>query len=184
MIINIIDDEEFVSYANFLEELKDSVLSIQKAGDFKGFNKKIRNLLNSCITFSKEIAEDGDLFEAGEFLFSAAEILEDIDMTSAIVLYKQNIKIWENLIEEFKAQAKLHEIAELNLRIADIYGSKLKVSKSERFHILESINYLQQESDLLQNFNQPIGAEVIGVGSHHFRSEFHQMVRQLVACLW
>ena len=155
MIIDIIDEEEFTAYANFLEELKDSVLNIQKIGDFKDFNKKIKNLLNSCINFSNEIAEDGDYFEAGEFLFSAAEILEDIDSTSAIELYKQNIKIWDRLIEEFKAQAKLHEIAELNLKIAEIYGHKLEIVKSERFYILESINYLQQESDLLQNFNQP-----------------------------
>jgi tetratricopeptide (TPR) repeat protein len=58
------------------------------------------------------------------------------------------------LIDEFKSLAKLHQIAEINLKIADIYANKLSVYKLEKFHILESINYLQQESNLLKDFNQ------------------------------
>ncbi len=122
--------------------------------DFKEFSKRMKELVISSINFSNEIAEEGDYFEAGEFLYSAAEILEEIDNTSAIVLYKENIKLWEKLIENFKAEAKLHEIAEVNLKIADIYANKLDVFNLERFHILESVNYLEQECNLLQTFNQ------------------------------
>ena len=62
----------------------------------------------------------GESWEAGEFLYSAAELLEDVGHSFAVELYKHNIKVWEKLIEKLTFQAKLHEIAEIYLRIAEI----------------------------------------------------------------
>lgn len=80
--------------------------------------------------------------------------MEDISPKRAQEIYLKNIQLWEKLIENFKAQAKFHEIAEIYLKLADLYGEKLKDFDRERNYILESIVFLKQESELLKDFNQ------------------------------
>ncbi len=98
---------------------------------------------------------DGDYFEAGEFLYSAGELLEELDYSHALKLYKQNIKLWEKLIADLIIQAKLHETAEIYLRIADLYGEKFNDIKARNKNILKSIEYLIQEINILKDFSDP-----------------------------
>ncbi|MFX1256384.1 MAG: tetratricopeptide repeat protein [Promethearchaeota archaeon] len=111
-------------------------------------------LFSSSIKFSEEIAQSEDYFDAGEFLYSAAEILEDIDFSKAQDLYKRNIKLWEKLIENLIIQAKLHEIAEIYLRIAELYSDKLHNLKLEHENILKGIKYLKEECKLFEAFSE------------------------------
>jgi len=111
-------------------------------------------MISGAIKFSKEIIESGEYFEAGEFLFSVAEIMENLNFTEALKLYDQIIELYKKLIIDYKLQAKLHEIAELYLRIADIYHEKIVDLKSEKKNILNSIKFLKQESKLLKEFNE------------------------------
>jgi len=64
------------------------------------------------------------------------------------------IKLWENQIKAFKLQARLHEIAEIYIRLADLYADKFQDAKLKRKHILNSINFLKQESQILKEFNE------------------------------
>ena len=89
-------------------------------------------MIEDCIEYANEIVGSGDYFEAGEFLYTAAEFLEEINNNHSNKLYKFSIKLWENQIATYKLQARLHEIAEIYLRIADIYAEKLRDSKLER----------------------------------------------------
>ncbi len=111
-------------------------------------------MISSSIKFSNEIAESGDYFDAGEFIYSAAELLEVLDFSRAVELYKHNIELMEKLIENLIMQAKLHEVAEIYLKIADIYGEKLQDSNLEKEYILKGIKYLNQESKLMEDFNE------------------------------
>ncbi|MFX1417828.1 MAG: tetratricopeptide repeat protein [Promethearchaeota archaeon] len=105
-------------------------------------------------SFVDEIAQSGEFFEAGEILFSVAEIVENLDFAKALELYKKIIELYRNQIIDYKLQAKLHEIAELHLRIADIYREKIGDYQLEKKNILNSIKFLKQESDLLKEFNE------------------------------
>ena len=69
-------------------------------------------------------------------------------------MYKQNIELWEKQIESFKLQAKMHEIAEIFLRIADIYENKIEDINLRDNCLRKSITYLKQESNLLNEFNE------------------------------
>jgi len=111
-------------------------------------------MVSMSINFSNEIAESGELFEAGELLFSTAEVIENLNFSEALELYSQIIEHYKKLIINFKLQAKLHEIAELYLRIADIYRDKFKDFNSERKNMMNSIKFLSQESKLLEEFNE------------------------------
>ncbi|UCD01505.1 MAG: hypothetical protein JSV23_00315 [Promethearchaeota archaeon] len=111
-------------------------------------------MVSASINFSNEIAQSGEYFEAGELLFSVAEIVENLDFSEALELYKQIIELYKKLIVDYKLQAKLHEIAELYLRIADIYREKIGNIQSEKKNILNSIKFLKQESQLLKEFNE------------------------------
>ena len=138
--MNILDDDEYNDYSDFLESIKEKALNIQKVNDLSEKNKRYDEIINSLIEFSNEIALSGDYFEAAELLYSAAEILEDINFLHVNELYMHKIKLYEKQIKSFKLQAKIHEIAELHLRIADLYGGKLQNDDLEKQHIEKSIN--------------------------------------------
>lgn len=117
-------------------------------------NKSIQEIISSSINFSNEIAQSGEFFEAGEFLYSAAVIIEDLDSLEASKLYKQIIELYKKQIVDYKLQAKLHEIAELYLRIAEISMEKFQDTITEKKNLLNSIKFLKQESTLLKEFNE------------------------------
>ncbi len=132
-----------------------SIEKVQIIEDSKEKHKSIHQLVELSLKTSDEISSSGDYFEAGEFLYSAGELLEDLDYSHALKLYKQNIKLWEKLIADFTIQAKLHETAEIYLRIADLYGDKFNDIKARNKSILKSIEYLTQEIKILQDFSDP-----------------------------
>jgi tetratricopeptide (TPR) repeat protein len=107
-----------------------------------------------AIIFSNEIVQSGEFYEAGELLFSVAEMMENIEFSEAIKLYNKTIELYKKQIVDYKLQAKLHEIAELYLRIAEIYREKIRDYQSEKKNIKNSIKILKQESDLLKEFNE------------------------------
>lgn len=106
------------------------------------------------MVISKEIAESGEYYDAGEFLYSVAELLEDLDYSLALKLYEHNIELWKKQIEDFKIQAKLHEVAEIYLKISDIYAEKFQNFELEKDNLFKTINFLKQEGDLLKEFNE------------------------------
>lgn len=126
---------------------------IQEFEDPREKKKSIQRIVKISIQFSNEIAKSEDYFEAGEFLYSAAEILEEQDFSNGLELYKHNIKLWEKLLDSLKIQAKFHEIAEIYLKISDIYAEKLGESKAQKSNILKSIDYLKQEISLIKEFS-------------------------------
>ncbi len=69
-------------------------------------------------------------------------------------MYNQIIEFYKQQIINYKLQARLHEIAELYLRIADLYQEKIKDNQLEKKNILNSIKFLKQESRLLKEFNE------------------------------
>ena len=116
--------------------------------------KSIQEIISSSINYSNEIAQSGEYFEAGEFLYSAALIIEDLDFSEALKLYEQIVELYKKLIVDYKLQAKLHEIAELYLRIAEISIEKFQDTVLEKKYIINSIKFLKQESSLLKEFNE------------------------------
>ncbi|MHA1804308.1 MAG: hypothetical protein ACTSU4_07205 [Promethearchaeota archaeon] len=87
-------------------------------------------------------------------MYSTAELLENISYQHSQKLYRYNIELWEKQIESYKLQAKLHEIAEIYLRIADIHETKLNDTSARDENIRKSITYLKQESNLLKEFDE------------------------------
>ena len=71
-----------------------SIEKVQIIEDSKEKHKSIHQLVELSLKTSDEISSSGDYFEAGEFLYSAGELLEDLDYSHALKLYKKNIKLW------------------------------------------------------------------------------------------
>jgi tetratricopeptide (TPR) repeat protein len=69
-------------------------------------------------------------------------------------LYWIILDYYKKQIIDYKLQAKLHEIAELYLRIADIYREKIGDFQLEKRNIINSIKFLKQESELLKKFGE------------------------------
>ena len=65
-----------------MENLSDSLKKIQEFEDPRKKKKSIQRIVKISIQFSNEIAKTEDYFEAGEFLYSAAEILEEQDFSN------------------------------------------------------------------------------------------------------
>jgi len=128
-------------------------MEINTPEDKKEKSNQIQKIINDSIITANVISESGEFFEAGEFLISIAELLESFVSFHSAKLYKLSIKYWNNELNAFKLQGKLHEVAEIFLRIADLY-EKLDESKSYKKNILGSIDYLKRESKLLKEFNE------------------------------
>jgi tetratricopeptide (TPR) repeat protein len=152
--LKILEEEDYGDYTGILEKLRDSIKKIQRITDENEKNESIRQLVHQSIKLSKSLIEIGEVWEAGEFLFSAAELLEDIGFSFSLELYKHSIKVWEKYIEELILQAKLHEIAEVYLRISEIYSEKFQDDNLKKDNILKSIKYLNQENKLLTGFSE------------------------------
>lgn len=150
----IIEGEGFSEFMDFFEKVRESVLKIDDIEDLADRNDKIKQIIVKSVDFAENITHTDDHYEAGELLFSVAELLEDIAYTRTLNLYEKVIYHWENQINSYQMQGKLHEISELYLRIAEIFGEKLKKYKLERKYILKSIRFLKQESDILLEFNE------------------------------
>ncbi|MBD3253853.1 MAG: hypothetical protein GF383_02115 [Candidatus Lokiarchaeota archaeon] len=114
----------------------------------------LKNIEQITIKISEQIAESGDYFESAEFIYSAAELIETLKPEIALNLYQYDIELWEKLISDLTMQARLHEIAEVHLKLAEIYGKKLGKHDLEKEHILHSINFLKQEIDLIVGFSE------------------------------
>jgi tetratricopeptide (TPR) repeat protein len=80
--------------------------------------------------------------------------MEEVDFSRAFKLYKYNIKFLNKMIQDFTIQAKLHEIAEIYLKIAELYGEKLQDIDAQKKNILKSIEYLRQEINLIRGFSE------------------------------
>lgn len=128
-------------------------MQIENIKNEKQKNNLIQKTINESIISAIEIADSGELFEAGEFLYSITELLEELASFQSNKLYKLIFKFWNNQINSYKLQGKLHEVAEIFLRIADLY-EKLDEPKSFKKNILGSIDYLKQESKILKEFNE------------------------------
>jgi tetratricopeptide (TPR) repeat protein len=137
-----------------LEKIKARESNIRNIEDPVKRSQSIKEIISESISFSEEITQSGEFFEAGEFLYSVASILEDLDLSQSLNLYTQIIELYKKQIIDYKLQAKLHEIAELYLRIAEISLDKFNDVNSEKKYILNSIKFLKQESTLLKGFNE------------------------------
>jgi len=127
-------------------------MELENLKDEKKKTHIIQNVVEDSIIISNETAESGEFFEAAELLLSITELLESIAFFQSTKLNKLIIKFWEKQISSFKLQGKLHEVAETFLRIAEIY-EKLNNSKLYKRNLLNSINFLKQESKILKDFN-------------------------------
>jgi len=147
-----VDDSD--DYDEFLNQLRLQVEKIQSIKDKTKRDENIQLLIKTSLKYADNIINVGEYFEAGEFLYSVAELMETNNNIRVYGLYEHIIKLFKKVIKNFIAQAKLHEIAEIYLKIADIYGEKLINLDLEKQNIKKSINYLIQESNLLEDFSE------------------------------
>lgn len=110
--------------------------------------------MDESANLANEIAETGEFLEAGEFLYSVASLIEEIDHSKSLKILELVERYWEKQISSYKLQAKLHEIAEIYVRLADLHADKFKDQKLERKNYRNSINFLKQETKLLKDFNE------------------------------
>jgi len=69
------------------------VISIKSLKVQKERDRKIQELIEDSIEYANEIVGSGDYFEAGEFLYTAAELLEDFNNNHSNKLYKAPILV-------------------------------------------------------------------------------------------
>ncbi|MBY9006546.1 MAG: hypothetical protein KGD63_07285 [Candidatus Lokiarchaeota archaeon] len=151
---SILEREDYSDYLENIQIIRNSIYDINNLTDDEEKRNEINNIINTSIDYSNQMVGIGDFFEAGELLYSVAELLEDISYTKTLDLYREVISFWENQINSYQMQGKIHEISELYLRIAEIYGEKYKEFNLEKEYILKCIKCLKQESKLLGEFKE------------------------------
>ena len=88
--------------------------------------------MEESANLANNIAETGEFLEAGEFLYSVASLIEEIDHSKSLKILELVERYWEKQISSSKLQAKLHEIAEIYSRLADLHADKFKDQKLKK----------------------------------------------------
>lgn len=151
------EEEDYLNYSKYLSLVKKSLKKVSKIQDPAEKESQLEETISEAIENVYNITEEGNHFEAGELLYSIGEVLEEMENIAyvhAIRVYDEAVSLWKDLIAQYKRQGKLHEISELYLRIADIYRIKYENPELERKHILKSIKFLKQETELLEHLNE------------------------------
>ncbi|MFO8020028.1 MAG: hypothetical protein R6U96_15490 [Promethearchaeia archaeon] len=142
--------EKLSDNAEVLQNIRTSLEKVQEIKDAQLREESLNKLVSASIKIAEN---DDDLFEAGEFIYAVAELVEVVNPSKANELYKYNIELLDKLIANYRKQGKLHEIAGLYLRAADVFEEKLNDIDQRNEYLKSCIRSLKRQSKILINFN-------------------------------
>ncbi|MGV9171987.1 MAG: DUF2225 domain-containing protein [Promethearchaeia archaeon] len=142
--------EKLSDNAEVLQNIRTSIENLRQVKDAQLQEESLNELVSGSIKIAEQ---EDDLFEAGEFIYAVAELIEEIDPNTANELYSYNIELLNKLIGNYRKQGKLHQIASLYLRAADVFEQKLNDIDQRNEYLKSCIRSLKRESKILLDFN-------------------------------
>ncbi|TFG19245.1 MAG: DUF2225 domain-containing protein [Promethearchaeota archaeon] len=129
-----------------------------QAGDATNHKKRetiFRDMISHLMELIKELAEDGDSYEVGEYLYSAAYYLEEFNFKEAQHIYIQSIEHYDKFRVKEQKLGKFEEASWVSYKIAEIYHEKLGDQESEKKYIQKCIEYKEALYEILNGFSKP-----------------------------
>ena len=129
-----------------------------QAGDATNHKKRetiFRDMISHLIELINELAENGDPYDVGEYLYSAAYYLEEFNFKEAQHIYTQSIEQYDKFRIKEQKIGKFEEASWVSFKIAEIYHDKLGDQISEKKYIQKCIEYKEALYELLNGFSKP-----------------------------
>ncbi|MBN2156342.1 MAG: hypothetical protein JW776_09875 [Candidatus Lokiarchaeota archaeon] len=129
-----------------------------QAGEITSHKRRetiFRDMISRLIELINELAIDGDSYEVGEYLYSAAYYLEEFDFKEAQEIYVQAIGYYDEYRIKEQKLGKFEEASWVSYKIAETYHDKLGDQQSEKKYIRKCIEYKEALYDILNGFSKP-----------------------------
>lgn len=141
--------DEIISYTKIaLDDIQQSETKSER-------DSKLYGLMAYLISSSNDIAQDGDFYEAAGRLYSAAYYLEEFHVKNAQKIYVKSIQFYNNYFHQVVIKGGVQEAANVALKIANIYRSKLHDVKNEENYIRKAIGLISNQIIILQKVGSP-----------------------------
>lgn len=150
--------EEFemdLGQEEIIEYVKQAIDQIQDAKTKEDKDYHLFQLLAYLITSSNEIAQNGDFYEAGGRLYSAAYYLEEFYPKEAQDVYVKAVEFYQKYYKKKILDGATNEAANVAIRIANIYRDKVRISEKEREYVQNAINLILNQIELLNEIGSP-----------------------------
>jgi tetratricopeptide (TPR) repeat protein len=138
-----------------IEYVKRAIDQIQDAKTKEDKDYHLFQLLAYLITSSNEIAQNGDYYEAGGRLYSAAYYLEEFYPKEAQDVYSKAVDFYSKYYKKKILDGATNEAANVAIRIANIYRDKVRNTEKEHEYVQNAINLIQNQIDLLSEIGSP-----------------------------
>jgi len=138
-----------------LELLEKYFVEAGEVNNHKQRESIFRDMMTQLSELIIELARNGDSYEAGEYLYSAAYYLEEFNFKDAQQIYIQVIDHYDKYRVAEQKLGKFEEASWVSFKIAEIYHDKLGDQESEKKYILKCIEYKEALYEILNGFTKP-----------------------------
>ncbi len=142
-------DEDSLSSDSVIEKVNESLEKIDNAKSKYEKEHYLLEMLHYLVTSSQEIAQNGDFYEAGGRLFSAAYYLEEFYPQEANDLYCHVNEFYQTYLAQKLRDGAIGEAANVAIKIANIAHEKLKDPVVEKEFVEKAIIFIQNQVEIL-----------------------------------
>ncbi|MHA1728168.1 MAG: tetratricopeptide repeat protein [Promethearchaeota archaeon] len=119
--------------------------------------KMFKDMLLILIDKINSIAKEGDLFDVGGYLTSAAYFMEEFDYAEAQQIYMWAIEYYDKYLQKLEKEGRFQEGLNISNQIVELYHNKLQNldEDKEKTYIQKCIEYNIALIEILEGFCEP-----------------------------
>jgi tetratricopeptide (TPR) repeat protein len=138
-----------------IEYVKQQIDIIQTAKSKEDKEYHLFKLLAFLISSSNDIAQQGDFYEAGGRLYSAAYYLEEFYPKEAMDVYSKATEFYDKYYSKKIQEGAANEAANVAIRIANIYRDKIHHVEKDREYVQKAIELIATQIDIMGGIGTP-----------------------------
>lgn len=153
--MNFEDADDVRPNERILILLEDYFSQVSEISNHKKRESIFRDMISHLIELISDLAENGDSYEVGEYLYSAAYYLEEFSFKEAQQIYIQAINYYDQYRLKEQKLGNFEEASWTSYQIAEIYHDKLGDREAEKKYIQKCIEYKEALYEILNGFSKP-----------------------------
>ena len=122
------EDSSYISEGVINDEIlgiiQDYLVKTSNITSHKKRKEKLLKMMSSLIDRISTLAKNGNDFEVGGYLSSAAYFLEEFNFKEAQQIYSKSIEFYKKDMIKLQKEGKFREAGKVAIKIADLYHNK------------------------------------------------------------
>ncbi len=156
-------DDEFDECENeeIISIIQDYLNKTSSITNHKKREECLMDMLSLLIAKINQIAKEGDLYNVGEYLSSAAYYMEEFDYKEAQQIYIKAIDYFDKYMNKLQEAGLFEEASRIANHISEIYHIKLNDFELERKYVIKCIEFNSALVEILMGFGDPRKISII-----------------------